>query len=154
MIRNEKTGRFESETKKSYKVYSELLNKPFDTVEELEAAEAEVRKVEEEKKAAAETKKTEAEEVKKAIVARVDAEVCAKKAKAEAYKKYLEELDTITKEVEEFKENEAKELKAFCEKYGGFHETITIGDITYKCDYSTKVNHVDPIKKLLDSFWF
>lgn len=72
-IRNEKTGRFEkqpekpTEETKDYCYYSKKLNKVFDSVEELKAAEEEARKAEEAKKAATEAKKADASKVEEAF---------------------------------------------------------------------------------------
>lgn len=148
MIRNEKQ---ESETL-GYRVYSDKLNKLFDSVEELKAAEAEYEKKNQEKLEAANVKKQAAKVVEEAIKARVEAEQAAKKTKAAAYKAYLEICENAEKEVSEKKAVEKDALKEFCEKYGSFHSTIKIGDITYNCDYATE-SRVDPFKKLLD-FWF
>lgn len=148
-----KENNFNKTNVKKYKVYSDVLGKPFDSVEALEAAEAAVLKEEEEKKKAATIKKTAADVVKVAIVKRVEAEAAARKAKTEAYEKYLKELDAIDAKVADAKTAESEALKTFCEKYGSFHDTITIGDVTYNCNYETNVSYVDPIRKLLDSFW-
>ncbi len=140
------------ESKKTYRVYSDLLSKPFDSIEELERAEEEVRKAEEEKQNKLVVKKNEVELVKTAIKNRVEAEHEARKAKAEAYKKYLTELDEIQDKFNKARDEERQCLSEFCKKYPeGFHDTIKIGDITYKYDYSEndEVSFLDPFKSFL-----
>lgn len=132
--------------------YSKLLQKPFEDLDELRAAEAEVKKQEEEKQNAADAKKAAAKIVEDAIKARIEAQLEAKKTKAEAYQAYLEVCENADKLVEIKAKTEQEALKIFCEKYGSFHSTIKIGDITYDCNYSTE-ERVDPFKKLL-SLWF
>ena len=132
--------------------YSLLLQKPFTDLDELRAAEAEVKKQEEEKQNAANAKKAAAKIVEDAIKARIEAQQESKKVKAEAYKAYLEVCENADKLVEIKAKTEQEALRIFCEQYGSFHSTVKIGDITYDCNYSTE-ERVDPFKKLL-SFWF
>lgn len=134
-----------------YMYYSRLLQKPFADLDELRAAEAELKKQEEEKQNAANAKKEAAKLVEDAIKSRLEAEQEAKKTKAEAYKTYLEICENADKLIAAKIKTEKEALRMFCEKYGSFHSTIKIGDITYNCDYSTE-ERVDPFKKLL-GFW-
>ena len=133
--------------------------------EQIEAAEAQLAelkkaqlaKVEAEKEAAKLARKEEAVVVEQAITARYEVEAAAKKARAEAYKVYLEACDAEDAKVREAKEAEKNALKEFCEKHPeGFHTTIKLGDITYNYDYSENqpVKFVDPFKKLFNEFWF
>ncbi len=131
--------------------YSKLLQKPFADLDELRAAEAELKKQEEEKQNAANAKKEAAKLVEDAIKSRIEAEQEAKKTKAEAYQTYLEICENADKLIAAKIKTEKEALRMFCEKYGSFHSTIKIGDITYNCDYSTE-ERVDPFKKLL-GFW-
>ena len=132
--------------------YSKLLQKPFADLDELRAAEAELKKQEEEKQNAADAKRAAAKIVEDAIKARVEAQLEAKKVKAEAYQAYLEVCENADKLVEIKAKTEQEALKIFCEKYGSFHSTVKIGDITYDCNYSTE-ERVDPFRKLLN-LWF
>lgn len=134
-----------------YMYYSRLLQKPFADLDELRAAEAELKKQEEEKQNAANAKKEAAKLVEDAIKSRLEAEQQAKKTKAEAYQTYLEICENADKLIAAKIKTEKEALRMFCEKYGSFHSTIKIGDITYNCDYSTE-ERVDPFKKLL-GFW-
>lgn len=160
--RNAETGRFESvpandvATEPAYGYYSKVLNKPFDTLNELQDAELAVKKAEDEKKNAIVTRKADAEKVKVAITNRIEADLAAKKASAEAYKKYLAELDEIESKRRSAKEEETKALQEFCEKYKeGFHDTINVDDIQYRVDYSTSgnVSFTDPFTKMIDTFF-
>ena len=135
-----------------YMYYSKLLQKPFNSLSELQEAESEVRKVEQEKLETANAKKSAAKQVEDAIRARIEAQQEARKTKAEAYRSYLEICENADKLVESKVDEEKEKLKLFCEKYGSFHSTIKIGDITYNCDYSTE-NRVDPFIKFLNGFW-
>ena len=135
-----------------YMYYSRLLQKPFADLDELRAAEAEVKKQEEEKQNAANAKKEAAKLVEDAIKSRIEAQQEAKKTKAEAYKTYLEVCENADKLVELKAKTEKEALRVFCEKFGSFHSTIKVGDITYNCDYSTE-ERVDPFTRLLNSFW-
>lgn len=132
----------------------ELETKEFDSVEALEKAEAEVSEKIAAKQKASEEKKAEADVVKAAIVKRVKAEIAARKSKNEAYKAYLEVCDAEDKKVAEAKQEEGKTLKAFSAKYGGFHDTITIDDVTYRYDYDNlpvrRNQAVDAFSRLFD----
>jgi alpha-mannosidase len=132
--------------------YSKLLQKPFADLDELRAAEAELKKQEEEKQNAANAKKAAAKIVEDAIKARVEAQLEAKRVKAEAYQAYLEVCEKADKVVEIKAKTEQEALKIFCEQYGSFHSTVKIGDVTYDCNYSTE-ERVDPFRKLLN-LWF
>ena len=134
-------------------VYSKLLQKPFNNIAELRAAEDEFNKAHEAELKAKEEKKAAAKVVEDAATLRITAEIEAKKQKAEAYQHYLETCDAIDAKVNETREAESKALKDFCDKYGSFHTTLTIGNTTY--NYSYEVNsYVDPFKRLIETFWF
>lgn len=139
----------------NYGFYSKVLNKPFDTLAELQAAEDEVKKAEEAKHNAIVTKKSDAEKVKAAIKNRIEVGLEAKKAQAEAYKEYLAKLDEIEAKITEAKKQENAALQEFCGKYKeGFHDTLTVNDIQYKVDYSTNgVSFSDPVEQLFKAFF-
>lgn len=119
-----------------YKVYSVVLNKLFDSVEELTAAEEEARKAEEAKKSLSEQRKSDAEKVKEAYLA------C--KASKKAYNKnlielrkeyndavqlaksrYNEKVETLATTVNKATEDYNSLLADFNKKYpGGFHLTL------------------------------
>lgn len=136
--------------------FKELENERFDSVEALKEAEEKVEKARDEKKQLAVVRKDAAESVKAVISDRVKVEADARKAKNEAYKKYLAECDEADKRVKEAYDAEQKALNEFCEKYpDGFHDTISIGDVTVRYDYSNKpvVTHYDPFARLFKTFF-
>ena len=158
--RDEK-GRFASmpvemtdEQKEAICYKSKLLNKYFDNYNEMVEAEAAYKKEHEAELKAKEERKALSEAVKEAVTKRVEAQIAAREAKEKAYKAYLEACDEADKKVKEAKKNEQEKLTEFCKKHPeGFHDTIKIGDVTYKFDYSTDVtSYVDPLMKLLT--WF
>lgn len=91
----------------SYGYYSKLLNKPFDTVDELVAAETKYNE--------AHAAELRAKEEKKAAADKVN----------EAYKHYLEVCDKANKEIREAKAAYFKERQAFIDKYHSYHMTYT-----------------------------
>lgn len=155
VTRNEK-GRFTTEeASASYGYYSKLLKKPFDTLDELKAAEDEYNKAHEAEIKAKEERKIEAEAVKAAIVARINAEEAAKQAKKDAYEAFLKACDAADEKLAQAKKAEHDKLVEFCKKHPeGYHDTIKIGDVTYTCNYNTKgeTSYMDPFVRLLN--WF
>lgn len=101
-----------------YGFYSKLLNKPFDTLDELKKAEQEFKYEE--------AKKQEAIDTKKELAKKVE----------DSYKTYIEVLNESREELKKVQEeldkkvsdsyNEYVEAKnEFIEKYGSFHMTYT-----------------------------
>ena len=133
---------------------SKLLNKYFDSYDKLVEEETAYKKAHEAELKAKEDRKLESEAVKSAVAERVQAELEARKIKAEAYKTYCEACDKADEAVASKRKTEQEKLTEFCKKHPeGFHDTIKIGDVTYKFDYSTNVtSYVDPLMKLLT--WF
>ena len=133
---------------------SKLLNKYFDDYDKLVQEEDAYKKAHEVELKAKEERKAESEAVKLAVAERVEAEIEARKVKAEAYKAYCEACDKADETVKAKRKVEQEKLTEFCKKHPeGFHDTIKIGDVTYKFDYSTNVtSYVDPLMKLLT--WF
>lgn len=154
-----------------YKVYSVVLNTPFDSVEELIAAEEKVRKAEEAKKALSDQRKADAEKVKEAYLA------C--KASKKAYNKNLIELrkeynDAVqlaksryNKDVEDLAAtvNKATEdynnlLAEFNKKYpGGFHLTLKETDdgvevkVEERKETEDSVDPVEFLNRLIANFY-
>ena len=124
----------------SYGFYSKVLNKPFDTLEELQAAEEKVLKEQEAKAAAAAERKAEASKVEAAFKARNTARrdynekiVAAKKAYNEAVLTAKKAFDDAVcsaanaKDKAEDVYNTA--LKEFTDKHPeGYHLTLKDGD--------------------------
>lgn len=133
---------------------SKLLNKYFDTYEELQEAEAEYNEAHAAELREKEEKKNKADAVKSAITFRLETELKAKEEKKEAYKKYLAECEAADKKVTEAKKAENDLLKEFCQEYGAFHDSVTLDDVTYNCDYSLTTNNwIDPFERFI-SHWF
>lgn len=133
----------------------ELEGKHFETMGDLEKAEAEVVEANKKKQDTASERKAEADKVKAAITARIEAESSAKKAKAEAYKSYLKALDEANSAVNDKKKSETTALREFCKKYGYFHDTIKIGDVSYDYRYGIDESGYKPVSLLdvFDNLW-
>lgn len=91
--------------RKSYKVYSDILNRIFNTVEELEAAEQEYARQQEEKERLQREKEKQVAELKEKRAAR-----------AKEIEDTLKERDALDKKINEL-------VRAFTRDYGSFHWT-------------------------------
>ena len=103
--------------RKSYKVYSDILNRIFNTVEELEAAEQEYARQQEEKDRLRKEKEKQVAELKEKRAAR-----------AKEIEDALKERDALDKKINEL-------VRAFTRDYGSFHWTYkgdTDGDSLFK----------------------
>ena len=103
--------------RKSYKVYSDILNKVFDTVEDLEAAEQEYTRQLEERERLRKEKEKQVAELKEKRAAR-----------AKEIEDALKERDALDKKINEL-------VRAFTRDYGSFHWTYkgdTDGDSLFK----------------------
>lgn len=136
MIKRDESGKFvstpkEEQTKASYSYYSRVLNRPFDTLDELKEAETSFRKNEEEKIIKDKIRKTRAMEVEAAgkavLVAKKEAREIITKAQEEAAKK-IKDAETKYAELRD----------SFAKDYNGYHstyvnnngeESITFGDV-------------------------
>ena len=101
----------------SYKVYSDILNKVFNTVEDLEAAEQEYARQQEEKERLQREKEKQVAELKEKRAAR-----------AKEIEDALKERDALDKKINEL-------VRAFTRDYGSFHWTYkgdTDGDSLFK----------------------
>lgn len=130
-----------------YGYYSKVLQKPFDTLDELKEAEYKFKLEQDEKFKAKETRRQAVEDVKAVITARVEVENRARQAKIEALKIYTAAIKEADKAVQEAKKREAQILTDFCTKYPeGFHETIQLGKSSWRVDYSLNVpeKYFDP----------
>lgn len=167
MFRNEKTGRFESEKvdvkeeEPSYGYYSKVLNKPFDTVTELAAAEAAYKKAEDEKRQIAEAKKAEAKPVEEAIDAYEEGKVACNDIIAKAYAEYKEKVTAAEKELAKLEQNADNLLKEFQANHPeGFHYTYRSkdGKVVRTYNYYNKrfdvFDNYDRFVKLINDLWF
>lgn len=130
--------------------FKELEGKQFESMGELEAAEAKVSEENKKRQELTDAKKVMADKVKAAITERIETEAKAKKVKTDAYKAYLKALDTENAKINEKKKAENEALREFCKKYGYYHDTIKIGDVSYDYRYSDSSDY-SPIS-LLDVF--
>lgn len=127
----------------------ELQGKRFTDVKELEKAEAEVSKEIAKKQELASERKAEADKVSKTIVNLVEVKASAKKAKLKAYTEYLKVCEEQDRKLDQAEKEQYDALNEFCKKYPeGFHETIKIGDMETRFDYSTRM------PSLLDIFLY
>ena len=104
------TKGFKEEAKQevvSYGYYSKLLNKPFDTLDELKQAEDAYHKANEEKIKLAEEKREDAKKVE------------------DAYKHLLEVQKKAQAEIKEAEDMYLKERNSFIQKHNGYHMTYT-----------------------------
>jgi len=125
---------------KKYKVYSEVLKRPFDSIEELEKAEAELVKKEEEKKLKSQEKKKAADLVQEAYKNRQEVYKKAKEIIEEAKKSYIqvqkEAQELINKADAKYKEV----LDSFLEKYDNYHFTINDSNGITTFNYTTNTS--------------
>ena len=147
----------------SYGYYSKVLNKPFDTLEELRKEEQEFLAAEEAKKQAAEARKVQAANVEKAFKNLNEAKRQYSEVAAKAYADYLEKAKAIEEEYNIVISKASKDLGAVQEAYNkvlqafindhpeGYHLTLKDGDnvVTYNAgqvnkaaDQRTAVNNV------------
>ena len=102
----------------SYGFYSKLLKKPFDSLEELKAAEDEYNKAHAEELRKAEERKTRAKEVEDAYRSALEVRKEAKKIIDEANKKASDMIRDTERHYDELK-------NAFVKDYGSFHMSYT-----------------------------
>lgn len=149
---------------------SKLLNKYFDSKDDLVKAETEYKEAHAKELQAKEERKAAAEKVDSAIKARDEKYATVRKNKAEAYKQYLSKLEAAKKEYldvcdaedkayAELSSAADKALKEFCEKNpGGYHSTIKYDDgstRTYSYNYqNSNLPTIPSLSELFDRFWF
>lgn len=102
-----------------YGFYSKLLNKPFDTLEDLRAAEAAEREAREAAEAKAATKRNEAAAVYKAINAYEEGRAVCDAAIAEAYKKYRAAVEAAEKDLDKLHADADKALDTWVATHPG-----------------------------------
>lgn len=145
ITRNKETSRFESvkapvteeiAEARSYGYYSKVLNKPFDTLKELQDAEAAFRKAEEEKKKALEVKKAEAGAVEKSIDLYEAGKVACNDTIKAAYKVYREKVEDAEKALDALREDADKKLNEYLKTHEQFHYSYRSEDGKVSRDYS------------------
>lgn len=133
----------------NYGYYSKLLNKPFDTVEELQEAEAKYNAEVKAKEDKAAAKKADAKKVEDAFKAMNAARKDYKEKLTQLTKEYSEELTNLKKAFELGKKDitsklaaaedtYAKALKEFTDKHQQYHLTLKDGDFETTISGSNK----------------
>jgi dsDNA-specific endonuclease/ATPase MutS2 len=146
---------------RSYSFYSNVLNKPFASVEELEKAEAVYFDEQKAKEDAAAKKKTDAKVVEDAFKALNAARKVYKEDLTQLTKEYAESLENLKKAFELGKKDihnklaEAEEtyqtaLKEFTDRYDSYHITLKDGD--FETTLSKQTSDNVPAKKPVDLF--
>lgn len=141
--------------------YSKLLKEPFDSIDELRAAEEAYRAKQKAKVNAAAQKKADAQKVDDAFKALNAARKIYKENLTQLTKEYAESLDNLKKAFELGKKDiqsklaEAEEayqtaLKEFTEKYDSYHLSLKDGDFETTIEKQTSEN--TPIKNTVDIF--
>ena len=150
------------ETKANYSYYSNLLNKPFATVEELVKAETEVKEAEIKKEAAALEKRNAANIVNTAIDAYEEGKTKCNAAIAEAYHAYKEKVTEAEKSLAALEKDAAEKLNKWLEERPGqgFHYTYKSkdGKVVREYNYYAKRYDVfdsyDKFVRLLKDLWY
>lgn len=150
----------------TYSFYSKVLEKPFDTVEELAAAEAAYYDKLREKEDKAARKKADAKKVEDAFKDLNTARKAYKDNLTQLTKEYSEKLEDlkntyefgkkdITSKLAAAEETYAAALKEFTGKYEQYHITLKDGDFETTISSQTTTNGTKPTtdySKLLDLF--
>ena len=141
-----------------YGYYSKVLNKPFDSIEELKTAEAGYYNAQKLKEDAAAQKKADAQKVEDAFKALNAARKEYKEKLTQLTGEYAEALENLKKAFELGKkdihealataeENYSKALKEFTAKYDTYHLSLKDGDFETTISGSTKTNNVNTTKE-------
>lgn len=140
-----------TKTERDYGYYSRVLNKPFDSIEELREAEGAYRAEVQAKEEKAATKKADAQKVEDAFKAMNAARREYKEKLTQLTKEYSEELTKLKNAFELGKKDihntmavaeevYQKALKEFTAKYDSYHFTMRDGDFETTISGSSKVN--------------
>ena len=161
-MKKQDTGRFTAEhqemtdeQRESICYKSKLLNKYFDNYEDLLREEDAFKKAHEAELLAKQEKQDLLNKVKDAIACRIKEESTSIKIKKDAYANYLKICDDANRRVVDRAKLEQELLTEFCNKYGAFHESITVDDVTYQFEYTVdnmQDTHYVSFKSLLDFF--
>ena len=141
-----------------YGYYSRVLNKPFDSIEELKTAEAGYYNELKLKEDAAAQKKADAQKVEDAFKALNAARKEYKEKLTQLTGEYAEALENLKKAFELGKkdihealataeESYSKALKEFTAKYDTYHLSLKDGDFETTISGSTKTNNVNTTKE-------
>jgi hypothetical protein len=151
------------DTKQNYSYYSRVLEKPFDTIEELTAAEAAHFNALKAKEDAAAQKKADAKVVEDAFKALNVARKEYKDNLTQLTTEYAESLENLKKafdlgksdiasKLANAEEASEKALKEFSDKYGTYHFSIKDGDFETTISGSTTTAENKAAPKTSDIF--
>lgn len=145
-----------------YSYYSKLLNKPFDTIEELKSAEKEFKEEQARKEAARLAKKNAALIVNNAIDAYEEGKAKCDEAIKKAYNEYKEKISQAEKELSVLEKDANEKLNNWLEEHQGqgFHYTYKSKDgkvlrnYTYYNKRYDVFEEFDKFSRLLKDLWF
>lgn len=148
--------------KVNYSYYSNLLNKPFTTVEELTVAENQFKEEEAKKEAAALEKRAAANIVNDSIDVYEEGKVKCNEEIAKAYSAYKEQVAEAEKSLAILEKDASEKLNKWLEEHPGqgFHYTYKSkdGKVTREYSYYAKRYDVfdsyDKFVNLLKDLWF
>lgn len=130
------------EQKEAICYHSKLLNKYFDSYEELVAAEAPVKKAQKEKEEKAELKRAETSVVESAINAYEEGKVVCNNLIAEAYQEYKNKVEAAEKDLDLLRATADERLSDYLDSHPGtgFHYTFRSkdGKIVHNYSYLNK----------------
>lgn len=145
----------------SFSYYSNVLNKPFDSLDKLKAAEIEYQVVEAKKKAEALAKKNECNIVNASIDAYEAGKQVCNEAIAKAYTEYKAKVAEAEKSLAELEKDASEKLSKWLKDHPGqgFHYTYKSedGKVTREYNYyNNRYNVFDKYNEfveLLDKLW-
>lgn len=131
----------------------ELEGKHFDSVEELNEAEAKVNQELKEKHEKAALRKLDSMKVEKALNAKLDAEDKAREIIKEATEAYNAKVAEAKKLITDASKEVEEQLKTFLEKHPeGFHTTIKRGDKEISYSYGNRTSLFDVLDNYSNVF--
>lgn len=159
---NKNKNKKEEETTAAYSYYSNLLNKPFSTVEALVEAETAFKEAKAKEEAATVAKRNAAMVVNNSIDLYEEGKVTCNKAIAAAYNEYKAKVAEAEKALNELQKDASEKLNKWLEEHPGqgFHYTYKSkdGKIAREYNYYAKRYDVfdsyDKFARLLKDLWF
>lgn len=157
-----KTNNYDTESKRDYSYYSRVLQKPFDSINELKEAEAAFYAEQKAKEDKATQKKADASKVEEAFKAMNQARKDYKENILKLTDLYQQDLKTLKENFEndrtriqntlaDAETQYSEALKAFTDKYPeGYHLTLKDGDFETTISGSTKTS--ESSKKPTDTY--
>jgi len=152
----------ETKVDTEFSYYSNILNKPFKTLDALKVAETEFKTMEAKKEAAVLAMKNECHVVNDAIDAYEEGKLKCNAAIAAAYDVYKSKVNEAEKELSVLEEDASESLNTWLEDHPGqgFHYTYKSrdGKITREYKYYNNRHNVfdsyDKFIRLLNELWF